>query len=181
MSSASWTSPSHPSRLSQSPGLSSLHHIATPAGSLFYMWWCVCFHAALSIHPTLSFPHCVHKSVLYVCISTAALQIGSAVPSSRLHIYVLMYDIWKQVYFIWFLVCRLLFIKKFWVEFQWHQKVFLSDIQKCQKLASPATCHLHLRTRRSTAPETTAKLESSMFCFVHSYESPERKAGWGAY
>ena len=28
----------------------------------------VCFHAALSIHPTLHFSHCVHKSVLYLCL-----------------------------------------------------------------------------------------------------------------
>ena len=33
----------------------------------------------LSFHPTLSFPCCVHKTVLYVWISTAALQIGSLV------------------------------------------------------------------------------------------------------
>ena len=31
--------------------------------------------AALSNHPALSFPYCVHKSVLYVCLSFAALQI----------------------------------------------------------------------------------------------------------
>ena len=33
----------------------------------------------LSIHPTLSFPHCV-RSVLYICVSIIALQIGSSVP-----------------------------------------------------------------------------------------------------
>ena len=32
------------------------------------------------IHLTLSFPHCVHKSVLYVCVSITALQIDSSVP-----------------------------------------------------------------------------------------------------
>ena len=32
-----------------------------------------------------SFPYCVHKSVLYVCISIAALQIGSSVHLSRFH------------------------------------------------------------------------------------------------
>ena len=47
----------------------------------------------LSSHPTLSSPHCVHKSVIYVCISTATLHIGSWVPFSRFHIYVLIYDI----------------------------------------------------------------------------------------
>ena len=34
----------------------------------------MCFNATLSICPALSFPHCVHKSVLYVCISTAAYK-----------------------------------------------------------------------------------------------------------
>ena len=34
----------------------------------------------LSVHPALSFPFCVHKSVLYVCVSIPALQIGSCVP-----------------------------------------------------------------------------------------------------
>ena len=34
------------------------------------------FSATLSVHPTLSFPHCVHKSLLCVCVSILALQIG---------------------------------------------------------------------------------------------------------
>ena len=34
----------------------------------------------LSVFPTF-FPHCVRKSVLFVCISIAAFQIGSSVPS----------------------------------------------------------------------------------------------------
>ena len=41
---------------------------------------CWCF-TTLSIHPTISFPHCAHKSVLYVCVSLVALQKGSSVPS----------------------------------------------------------------------------------------------------
>ena len=53
-----------------------------------------CFNAPLSIHPTLSFPHCAHKSVLYVCVSIAALQIGSSVPPSfQFYIYALMQNI----------------------------------------------------------------------------------------
>ena len=28
---------------------------------VFYIWYWVCFNAALSIHATLSFPHCVHN------------------------------------------------------------------------------------------------------------------------
>ena len=37
----------------------------------------VCFHATISIHPTLFFPRCVHKSVLYACVPTASLQTSS--------------------------------------------------------------------------------------------------------
>ena len=36
--------------------------------------------AAFSICPTLSFPHCAHKSILYIWISIPSLQIGSSVP-----------------------------------------------------------------------------------------------------
>ena len=48
---------------------------------LFYIWWYTCFNTSLSSHPTLSFPHCDQKAFLYVCVSFAALQIGSLVPS----------------------------------------------------------------------------------------------------
>ena len=41
----------------------------------------MCFHTILSIHRTLSLPLPVDKSVINVCISIAALQIGSSVPS----------------------------------------------------------------------------------------------------
>ena len=53
-----------------------------PSGYLFYIWQCM-FPCTFSIHPTLSFlpPHRVHKSVLYVCISIAVLQIGSSLQS----------------------------------------------------------------------------------------------------
>ena len=53
--------PSHPSRLSQNIGLSSLFYTANS-----------------HLLPVL---HMVHKPVLHVCISTAALQIGSSVLS----------------------------------------------------------------------------------------------------
>ena len=33
-----------------------------------------------SVRPTLSFLYCIHKSVLYIGISIAAMQIGSSVP-----------------------------------------------------------------------------------------------------
>ena len=47
--------------------------------SLLYIWLCICFNAALSIHPTISFLCCVW-SQFSVCISIPALQIGSSVP-----------------------------------------------------------------------------------------------------
>ena len=73
--------PLPPPQLSQSSGLSFLSHTAS-SHWLFYSWWCVCFHATtLSVRPTVSFLSCVHKSVPYVCVSIAALQICSSVPS----------------------------------------------------------------------------------------------------
>ena len=57
--------PSHPSRLSQSTGLSSLCHMANShLLSILHMAKCIHFHTLFSARPTLSFPHCVHKSVL---------------------------------------------------------------------------------------------------------------------
>ena len=43
---------------------------------LFYIWWHIHFNAALSSHPTISFPCCVHNSVLSVCVSILALHRG---------------------------------------------------------------------------------------------------------
>ena len=37
-------------------------------------------NATLSIRPTLSFPHYVHRSIHYIRVSIPALQIGSSVP-----------------------------------------------------------------------------------------------------
>ena len=58
----------------------------------------VSFHVTLSISLTLSLlpttPHHVHKSVLYVGFSIAALQIISSYHLSRFHIYALVYDIY---------------------------------------------------------------------------------------
>ena len=48
--------------------------------AIYFTYGNVCFHVTLSLHPTLSFlltPHCVHKSVLYVCERTHAPQLGS--------------------------------------------------------------------------------------------------------
>ena len=59
---------SHPSRLSQSTNLSSLNHNSkSPLAIILHMVMYM-FQATPSIRPTLFFPHCVHKSVLYVCV-----------------------------------------------------------------------------------------------------------------
>ena len=68
---------SHPFRSSQQQA--ELPGIQQPSTSFYlhmvtYIFQCYSF----TIHPTISFPHCVHKSILYV--SNPALQIGSSVP-----------------------------------------------------------------------------------------------------
>ena len=74
--------PPHPSPLSCHRALDWASCITqqNPIGSLFYRSWCICFSSILSLHPTLSFPDCVHKPALCGCVSIAALQIGSSVP-----------------------------------------------------------------------------------------------------
>ena len=78
MSPRSWTPspssiPSHPSKWSQSAGLNSL----CPTG-ICYPCGNIRFHAALSIYPTLSFPHGIH------CL---CLHCG---PANRFIVYVLI-------------------------------------------------------------------------------------------
>ena len=51
----------------------------TPTGYLIYTWYCICFSAIMSNHPTLSFSHWVQKSVLYNCVSSAVLHAGLSV------------------------------------------------------------------------------------------------------
>ena len=75
--------PSRPSRLSQSRGLSSLSHTANPHWlSIFQMLVCMFPYYSVSICPTLSFlpppPLCPEVCSL-CCISIPALQIGSLV------------------------------------------------------------------------------------------------------
>ena len=94
MSPPSWTclpapSPSHHSRLSQSPRLSScvLHQI--PTGWLAYAWQCICFSASLSIHPSLSFLPCVRKSALRVWVSPVPYKQAHQHHFSRVCMYAL--------------------------------------------------------------------------------------------
>ena len=61
-----------------------------PTSYLFYTWSCIYFSVTLSICPMVSF-WCVHKFILCVYVSVAAPQIGSTVPFSRFHIYVLIF------------------------------------------------------------------------------------------
>ena len=50
-----------------------------PTSQLFYTWQCLHVNLTLPIHPTLPFPcPCIHLFVLYVYVSTSALQIRSS-------------------------------------------------------------------------------------------------------
>ena len=63
--------------------------------AIYFTYGNVSFHVTLSIHLTLSSPIPMSISLfLYVCFSTAVLQINSLVPFSRFHICVLEYDIY---------------------------------------------------------------------------------------
>ena len=71
----------YPSRSSQSARLGCLCYIATSHQlSLLYVIVYIYVNATFSIHLTLSFPHCVHKSILYTGVSISSLQIGSSIP-----------------------------------------------------------------------------------------------------
>ena len=65
--------PSDPSRLSRAQDLSSLHYTVNFYWLSNFIYGNVYISMLVSIHPTLSFPTCVHKSVVYVCISIADL------------------------------------------------------------------------------------------------------------
>ena len=47
---------------------------------LFYTQQYKYVNSSIPINPTFSFPHFVHTSVLYVCITIPTLEIGSSVP-----------------------------------------------------------------------------------------------------
>ena len=65
--------PSHPSRLSSSTELSSC------VIQQLFIWWYRYVSSVLSVHPSLS-ASSPAVSILYICISTPALQKGSSVP-----------------------------------------------------------------------------------------------------
>ena len=88
--------PTPPFSLSLRTCLSSLSHTANSH------WLSVLHRILLSFYVTLSiyFPfsllssHLLHRCVLYVCFSIAALKINSSVPSFLIHMYASVYDIY---------------------------------------------------------------------------------------
>ena len=75
--------PTRPSRLSQSPGLSSLRHTANSHWLSISHMIVIHFHATLSVHPTLSFPLPPTSTSLFPLSESplAALRTGSSAPS----------------------------------------------------------------------------------------------------
>ena len=92
---------SHPPRLLQSPSLSFLSHRANSHQLSIYLCYSICIHSTFFIHLTLSLltPTLVQKSVLYIYVSTAALQAGSSVPS--LYIPYIFINIWYLFFSFW--------------------------------------------------------------------------------
>jgi len=82
----SWTplpppSSPYPSRSSQSTGFGCPASFITHSLVIYFTYGNVlCFNAILSNHPTLSFSW-VQKSILYICVSFAALHVALLVPS----------------------------------------------------------------------------------------------------
>ena len=78
-------SPSHPSACHRAPVWVPWVTRQSPTGCRFYIWYCKFLCDSLQYLP-LSFlsSHRVHRSVLYVCFSTAALEINSSVPSLQI-------------------------------------------------------------------------------------------------
>ena len=60
----------------RTPAFGALLHASDLHWHLFYTWWCTCFSAILSNHPTFAFSHWVQKSVLYICVSFVAWTRG---------------------------------------------------------------------------------------------------------
>ena len=71
--------PSHPSRSPESTWPSSPCYTAA---SHCFTHDSICVSVHLSVHPIPSFPCCVHKALLQVCVHVPALQMGSSGPFS---------------------------------------------------------------------------------------------------
>ena len=78
----------------RAPDLRSMDHtgISVSHWLSFYIWQCTYFNAVLSVCLTLSLPHCVHKSFLYMCLHFSSAN-SYQYHLSRLHIDALIYDI----------------------------------------------------------------------------------------
>ena len=70
--------------------------------AIFFTYSNVYVSVTLLIHPTLSFPYCVHKSVLYVCVSILTLHIGSSVPFSRFSLYIHTHTVFVFLFMTYF-------------------------------------------------------------------------------
>ena len=102
----SWTSlplptPSYTSRLSQSTEFElPVSQSRFPLAISFYIWLCICFSVTISIHHTFS-SQCIFPTpamATSLCISTAALQIGSSVPSFQIPY--LCVNIWYLLFWL---------------------------------------------------------------------------------
>ena len=62
-------------------------------GGSFHIWYYTCFDAILPNHPMLALSHRVQRTVLYICVSFAVSHTGLSLPSSKFHIYALVYCI----------------------------------------------------------------------------------------
>ena len=71
-----WVVPVH------QPQASSIMHRTWTSDS-FHIWYYTCFNAILPNHPTLSLPHRVQKTVLYICVSFAVSLTGLSLPSRK--------------------------------------------------------------------------------------------------
>ena len=64
-----------------------------PLLSVLHMVVYICQSSSPDLYPPPLPPPCADMSVLYLCVSILALEIGSSVHFSRVHIYALIYDI----------------------------------------------------------------------------------------
>ena len=86
--------PPHPISLGcpRAPALRALLHASNLHWSSILHMVIYMLNAILSNHPTFAFSHRVQKPVPYICVSFAALHIGSLL-LSKFHEYVLIYCI----------------------------------------------------------------------------------------
>ena len=106
-SSASWAflPPTHltPLRCHTAPGWAP-HIIYNFALAICGIHGTLYLSVPLSIHSTLSFPCCIHITILYICVSIPALQIGSQGPFSIFHVYAWIYTLF--LFLTYFTLCN---------------------------------------------------------------------------